>query len=149
MKSLFMYWDLQCHRLAFFIKSIQVVHSDIHLDLNYSPKDFMDTPWSGTLVQYPSSERRHCVIASIALVIAMSIPFSLTKKVYIDENCVWEWISKIEIDVEIMNKRWNVTIAQSSSSNGNIETAIDKCQSTIEHFIYLSLCLSTIYNKLH
>jgi hypothetical protein len=35
------------------------------------------------------------VIASIALVIAISIPFSLTKKVYTNENCVREWISEI------------------------------------------------------
>jgi len=48
---------------------------------SYIPSDFKLSPWSGTFTQYWSSERRHVTTASMAFVIARSMPFSLTKKV--------------------------------------------------------------------
>jgi hypothetical protein len=56
----------------------------------YIPRVFKLTPWSGTLTQYASSLLKHCVIASTALVMAISIPLSLTKKVvpYLADNLV-------------------------------------------------------------
>ncbi len=46
----------------------------------YIPRVLRLTPTSGGAVQNPSSDLRHVTIASIALVTAMSIPFSFTKK---------------------------------------------------------------------
>lgn len=46
------------------------------------PSDFRLWPSSGGAVQNPSSERRHETMDSIALVIAISTPFSLTKNVF-------------------------------------------------------------------
>ena len=48
----------------------------------YIPNVLMLIPSSGTLTQYCSSDRRQDTIASIAFVMARSIPFSLTKNVY-------------------------------------------------------------------
>ena len=50
--------------------------------LYLKPKVFKLWPWSGGLVQNPSSLRRQATIASIAFSTATSMPFSLTKNVF-------------------------------------------------------------------
>ena len=59
-------------------------------------------PSSGTLTQYCSSDRRQDTIASIAFVIARSIPFSLTKNVYYHSAAKWLRLPECKENVELL-----------------------------------------------
>ena len=59
-----------------------LAHTDRHH--HHMPSDLKFIPSSGTFTQNCSSERRHDTMASMAFVMARSMPFSLTKKVCVD-----------------------------------------------------------------